>query len=339
MKGNASLPRGINGAAHANAAFTAFSLPHAPAYCGNLGAAFVADSRELLSALPAESINLFFTSPPYALHFKKEYGNVEKKDYIEWFLPFAREIYRALKPDGSFVLNIGGSFNPGTPTRSLYHFKLLVALVEEVGFHLAQECFWYNPAKLPAPAEWVTVRRQRIKDSVEYVWWLSKTPWPKADNRKVLVPYSKDMERLIQRGYRAKRRPSGHNITKKFQSHRGGAIPANVIERGNNESNSGYIKASQRAGVKVHPARFPAALPEFFIKLCTEPGEWVFDPFAGSNTTGFVAETLGRRWIASELDANYVRASKLRFNSEGVARDARAAGRYAQSSLPLEPVA
>src|SRR5690606_16171387 len=119
---------------------------------------FYRDSRQLLAELPESSVDLVVTSPPYALHFKKENGNVEKQEYVEWFLPFAREIYRSLKPEGSFILNIGGSFNPGTPTRSLYHFKLLIALVEEVGFHLAQECFWYNPAKLPAPAEWVTVR-------------------------------------------------------------------------------------------------------------------------------------------------------------------------------------
>ena len=107
-----------------------------------------------------------------------------KADYVAWFVEFGREMFRVLAPDGSLILNIGGSYNPGLPTRSLYHFKLLVALVEEVGFHLAQECFWYNPAKMPMPAEWVTVRRIRVKDAVEYVWWLSKTPWPKANNRR-----------------------------------------------------------------------------------------------------------------------------------------------------------
>jgi site-specific DNA-methyltransferase (cytosine-N4-specific) len=294
-----------------------------PAYSTGLGAAYVADSRELLAALPSGSVDLFVTSPPYALHFKKAYGNASKQDYVDWFLPFAREIYRALKPDGSFVLNIGGSFNPGEPTRSLYHFKLLIALVDQLGFHLAQECFWYNPAKLPAPAEWVTVRRQRIKDSVEYVWWLSKSPWPEADNTRVLVPYSPDMQRLIKRGYIAKKRPSGHNITHKFQADRGGAIPANLISRGNNESNSEYIAACKAAGYKIHPARFPAALPEFFIKLCTEPGQLVVDPFAGSNMTGYVAETLNRHWIASEVSEEYVRESALRFGKRGESNDTR----------------
>jgi DNA modification methylase len=228
-------------------------------------------------------------------------------------LPFAREIKRVLKDDGSFVLNIGGSYNPGLPTRSLYHFKLLIALCEELGFHLAQECFWYNPAKLPAPAEWVNVRRARIKDSVEYVWWLSPTSWPAADNRRVLVPYSGDMMRLIQRGYRSKKRPSGHNITAKFQKDHGGAIPSNLVIRGNNESNSDYIKACADLGVKVHPARFPAMLPEFFIKLLTTPGDLVIDPFAGSNMTGRVCETLSRRWISIDIEEAYVRASAVRF--------------------------
>jgi site-specific DNA-methyltransferase (cytosine-N4-specific) len=266
-----------------------------------------------LQSLPTRCVAAVITSPPYALEFKKEYGNVDKADYVQWLLPFAREIKRVLVDDGSFVLNIGGSYNPGQPTRSLYHFKLLIALCEEVGFHLAQECFWYNPAKLPAPAEWVNVKRFRVKDSVEYVWWLSPSPRPYADNAQVLVPYSPDMKRIIERGYKAKVRPSGHNITAKFKKDLGGAIPANLIVRGNNESNSTYIKACRDLGVKIHPARYPAAIPEFFIKLVTRPDALVMDPFSGSNTTGRVAEDLGRRWLAVDIDAAYVRASSVRF--------------------------
>jgi len=284
-----------------------------PAYCTPFGAMVCGDAATAMAALPNESVDLVVTSPPYALHFKKEYGNADKAAYVEWFRPFAQQIHRTLRSDGSFVLNIGGSYNAGVPTRSLYHFRLLLMLCDEVGFHLAQECFWYNPAKLPSPAEWVNVRRIRIKDSVEYVWWLSKTPHPRADNRQVLEEYGKDMRRLLQRGYRAKKRPSGHNITSKFSADRGGAIPSNMLERGNNESNSEYIRLCEAYGQKPHPARFPGALPEFYIKLLTRPSDLVVDPFAGSNTSGAIAERLQRRWLSFETEQKYVENSRLRF--------------------------
>jgi site-specific DNA-methyltransferase (cytosine-N4-specific) len=302
-----------------------------PLYQTTFGAAYAGDARELLALLPDKSVNLVVTSPPYALHFEKEYGNVDKSNYVEWLRPFGEQIYRVLSEDGSFVLNIGGSYNPGRPTRSLYHFKVLLMLCEEVGFRLAQECFWYNPAKLPTPAEWVNVRRIRIKDSVEYVWWLSKTDWPKADNRSVLGEYSPDMRRLLARGYRSKQRPSGHVITPKFRRDHRGSIPANLIQppenlvaRGNNESNSEYIRACAEMGHKPHPARFPRALPEFFILLLTDPGDIVLDPFAGSNTTGAIAEELERRWISFEIREDYLSASRVRFSQDcaGKAADA-----------------
>jgi site-specific DNA-methyltransferase (cytosine-N4-specific) len=295
-----------------------------PYYSTEWGDAYVADSLKLLKTLPPASVNTVVTSPPYALHFKKEYGNAAKQDYVAWFLPFATEIFRILPEDGSFVLNIGGSYNEGTPTRSLYHFKLLITLVEQIGFHLAQECFWFNPAKMPMPAEWVTIRRIRIKDAVEYVWWLSKTPWPKANNRAVLKPYSKDMERLNRRGLHRTTRPSGHNIKPSFsQIEPGGSIPPNmgeeespttILKLGNNAANDSYTERCKMAGMKIHPARFPAALPEFFIKLLTDEGDLVLDPFAGSNTTGAVAEKLQRRWIAIENVEAYLEASKFRFD-------------------------
>lgn len=304
---------------------TRLSIPgFSPYYSTQLGDAYLADSLGILKAVPDESVNAVVTSPPYALHFKKEYGNAEKHDYVDWFLPFAAEIFRILPEDGSFVLNIGGSYNKGAPTRSPYHFKLLIELVEQIGFHLAQECFWFNPAKMPMPAEWVTVRRIRIKDSVEYVWWLSKTPWPKANNRAVLKPYSKDMERLHKRGVSRTTRPSGHNIKPSFGKVKpGGSIPPNVVEEdlptdmlkfGNNAANDSYTERCKAAGIKIHPARFPAPLPEFFIKLVTDEGDVVLDSFAGSNTTGAVAEKLQRRWIASENTETYLQASKFRFD-------------------------
>ena len=309
---------------------TAELIPHfSPYYTTESGTAYLNNALEVLRDMPDNSVNVVITSPPYALHFKKEYGNVSKGEYIDWFLPFAAEIYRVLSDDGSFVLNIGGSYNEGAPTRSLYHFKLLIALVEQIRFYLAQECFWFNPAKMPMPAEWVTVRRIRVKDSVEYVWWLSKTPWPKANNRMVLREYSKDMRRLNQKGLSSTKRPSGHSIRPSFsKTEAGGAIPPNVIEdilydnelpinmlkSGNNAANDVYTLRCKEAGIKPHPARFPTALPEFFIRLLTDKGDLVVDPFAGSNTTGAVAEKLERRWIAVESVRSYIEASKFRFD-------------------------
>uniref|UniRef100_A0A372ILF7 Methyltransferase n=2 Tax=Paracidobacterium acidisoli TaxID=2303751 RepID=A0A372ILF7_9BACT len=294
-------------------------------FTSRLGAAFWGDSLEMLQTLPAGSVNLVVTSPPYALHFRKAYGNERKDRYIEWFLPFAKEIQRVLADDGSFVLNIGGSYNQGMPTRSIYHFKLLIALVEEIGFHLAQECFWYNPAKMPVPAEWVTVRRVRVRDSVEYVWWFSKSPHPKASNLNVLKEYSEDMLRLNRNGVRGAVRPSGHVIRNSFDKiHAGGSIPPNVAEAefdvaenmmkmGNNAANDFYTKRCKEEGIKIHPARFPALLPKFFIKLLTDAGDLVVDPFAGSLTAGAVAEKLDRRWIAGEAVEDYLKAGIFRF--------------------------
>ncbi|MGH9905557.1 MAG: DNA-methyltransferase [Pyrinomonadaceae bacterium] len=295
-----------------------------PYYKTGLGAAYLEDARNILAELQSDSVDAIITSPPYALHFKKEYGNVAKEDYVDWFLDFASEFYRVLKDDGSFVLNIGGSYNKGVPTRSMYQYKLLIEIVEKIGFHLAQEFYWYNPAKLPMPAEWVTVRRIRVKDAVEHVWWLGKTPWPKANNRNVLKPYSADMIRLNNRGVRPTVRPSGHNIKRSFDKvDAGGAIAPNVFEEplaedflkfGNNSANDLYTMRCKEAGVKIHPARFPAALPEFFLKLLTYEGDVVVDPFAGSNTTGAVAQGLNRRWIAIETVKEYLEASKFRFD-------------------------
>ena len=112
-------------------------------------------------------------------------------------MPFCLEIKRILKKTGSFVLDIGGAWVPGVPVRSVYHFELAVELAKE--FFLAQEFYWFNPARLPTPAEWVTVRRLRVKDAVNMVWWFGKSEWPNADNRRILQPYSESMKELIQK--------------------------------------------------------------------------------------------------------------------------------------------
>ncbi len=286
-----------------------------PYYRTDYGATYLGDSLELIKNIPDDSINLIMTSPPFALRRKKEYGNVEADVYVEWFLRFASDFHRVLTKDGSLVIDIGGSWNKGNPTRSIYNFELLIALVKKFNFYLAQDFYWHNTAKLPSPAEWVTVRRIRVKDAINSVWWLSKTPFPKADNRKVLKPYSDSMKDLLKNGYQAKLRPSGHDISEKFSIDNNGAIPPNIIQIANTESNSYYLRSCREAGIKPHPARFPKGLPEFFIKFLTNGGDTILDPFAGSNVTGEAAEGLKRNWISFELDEEYLNGSKFRFKA------------------------
>lgn len=279
-----------------------------------LGNAYLGDSLDFVKKIEDESVDLILTSPPFALKRKKEYGNEDEDKYVDWFMSFAPHLHRVLKPTGSFVLDLGGSYMPGFPVRSIYQFDLLVRLVREAGFYLAQEFYHYNPARLPAPAEWVNVRRIRVKDSVNVVWWLSKTQNPKADNRQVLRPYSDSMKSLLKTGYKPGLRPSGHDISDKFSKDNGGAIPPNLLELSNTDSNSSYQKMCRNAGLKVHPARFPPAFAEFFIKFLTNEGDLVYDMFGGSNTTGYVAETLNRRWMVSELSQEYLEGSAFRFD-------------------------
>lgn len=271
------------------------------------------DSLEFLESIDESSVNLIMTSPPFGLVRKKEYGNVDSDDYLEWFRPFAEHFHRILKKNGSLVIDIGGAWNRGLPTRSLYHFELMIMLCKKYNFHLAQEFFWWNPSKLPSPAEWVNVRRIRVKDAVNCVWWLSKSPWPKASNRRVLLPYSDSMLGLLKNGYKAKLRPSGHDISANFSTDNGAAISPNLIAIPNTESNSNYISMCNSNGIKPHPARFPSELPEYFIRMLTDKNDFVIDPFGGSCVTGEVCERLERKWLCIELNEEYLIGAKFRF--------------------------
>jgi len=272
------------------------------------------DALDVLRKEADSSVDLIMTSPPFGLVRKKEYGNVDADEYVDWFRPFAKEFKRVLKENGSFVLDIGGAWNKGQPTRHLYHFKLLIMLCDDCGFHLAQDFYWWNPSKLPTPAEWVTVRRVRVKDAINCVWWLSPSPWPRASNRRVLQPYSDSMKDLLRNGYRAKKRPSGHDISENFNTDNGAAIPPNLLAIPNTESNSYYLRYCKEKGLKAHPARYPAELPEYFIRMLTDANDIVIDPFAGSCVTGEVCERLERRWLCIDMHEEYLKGALGRFD-------------------------
>lgn len=285
-------------------------------YTTDLGVQICKDSRAALALLPENSVDLVMSSPPFALLREKEYGNQSQNTYVQWIHEFGVQVQRVLKPTGSFVLDLGGAYEHGRPVRSLYQWRVLLDFCDNIGFRLAEEFYWHNPAKLPSPIEWVNKRKIRVKDSVNTVWWFSKGDWPKADVRNVLAPYSDRMKKLIQnpeKFYTPKDRPSGHDISSGFGKDNGGAIPSNLLQISNTEATSSYLRRCKSLGRQAHPARFPAALPEFFVKYLTERDDLVVDIFGGSNTTGRVCENLGRRWIAMEERRDYASLSLVRF--------------------------
>lgn len=285
-------------------------------YRTRLGMQVCDDSRHTLGLLPAESVDLILTSPPFALLRKKSYGNENQDAYVSWLCEFGRAAYSVLRDTGSFVLDLGGAYQKGRPVRSLHSFRVLLDFCDKLGYRLAEEFYWHNPAKLPSPIEWVNKRKIRAKDSVNTLWWFSKTDQPKADVRQVLVPYSERMKTLLEdpeKFYSPKERPSGHDIGLSFGNANNGAIPSNLLQIPNTESNSHYLRACKFLHREGHPARFPRALPEFFIKFLTDTDSVVVDIFSGSNTTGEAAEILGRQWLSIEQRRDYASLSAVRF--------------------------
>lgn len=268
----------------------------------------------------AGKVQMVFTSPPFPLNRKKRYGNKLGQEYVQWLASFAPMFCEMLKPNGSIVLEMGNAWEPGEPVMSTLALEALLAFLRAGGLKLCQQFICYNPARLPSPAQWVNVERIRVKDSYTHVWWMAKTARPKASNRRVLKPYSTSMARLLRtKRYNSGKRPSEHNVGRtSFLTRNRGAIPSNVLQFTNTASSDAYLRYCRENDVQPHPARMPAGLAEFFISFLTQPRDLVFDPFAGSNTTGAAAEKLKRRWLAVEASAEYIGASVGRFDVSAI---------------------
>jgi len=277
-----------------------------------------------LGATYEGKVQLVFTSPPFPLNRKKRYGNLQGEAFVKWLADFAPRFRKLLKPNGSIVMEMGNAWEPGLPVMSTLALRALLAFLEKGDFYLCQQFICYNPARLPSPAQWVNVERIRVKDAYTHVWWMAPKAKPKADNRRVLKEYSESMLKLLSsQKYNAGYRPSEHKIGKRsFLRNNKGAIPSNVLTLSNTQTNDPYLKYCRDQSLRVHPARMPAGLPEFFIKFLTGPRDLVLDPFAGSNTTGAAAERLKRRWLGVEASQEYVTGSQGRFSGE-LTNDAR----------------
>jgi hypothetical protein len=306
-------------------------------YSTKNGNYYLGDSEKLLASELKKDlqrrVQLIFTSPPFPLNNKKSYGNLEGDKYKEWFTGLAVTFADLLTDDGSIVIEMGNAWVPDRPVQSLLHLESLIDFVNhpQAGLRLCQQFICYNPSRLPSPAEWVTIQRIRVTDSYTHIWWMSKTDFPKADNSRVLRPYSKSMKALLQRqDYNSGKRPSEHIISDQgFLIDNGGSITPNLFELepmdqerevrlpnafslSNTNSNDYYITKCNELGITPHPARMPAGLAAFFIQFLTDPDDLVVDPFAGSNTTGFMAELLGRRWVSIEIKESYAEQAKIR---------------------------
>ena len=302
------------------------------AYMTSWGRMFLGKSNELLldDALSQfrGKINLIFTSPPFPLNRKKRYGNETGEEYVKWLCAFGPLFKKMLAADGSIVIEMGNSWEPGSPVMSTLALRALLEFQQKNDLNLCQEFIWQNPARLPSPAQWVNVERIRVKDSFTKLWWLAPTLKPKANNQRVLQEYSSSMKDLLKRGqYNSGKRPSQHHIGEEsFLKNNGGAIPSNVLTFANTFPNDSYQMFCRAHELQPHPARMPIDLAKFFIKFLTEPGDLVLDPFGGSNTTGAAAEQLERYWISIEASSEYVGSSRGRF-AENTVRD---------TTVPLE---
>lgn len=305
------------------------------------GKYYVGDSKKILKDSFFHNmrgkIQLILTSPPFPLNQKKNYGNMTGEEYLEWFASLAPIFAEMLTCRGSIVIEMGNGWEPNRPVQSLLPLKSLMSFVEnnEAGLRLIQQFVCYNPSRLPSPAQWVTVNRIRTVDSFTNIWWMAKSDEPKADNSKVLRPYSNSMLKLLNKqNFNAGKRPSGHNISETgFLRDCGGSIahnffelesmdskrkvrlpdPFNAFSLSNSTSNDFFTRTCKERRIKPHPARMHMALAAFFIQYLTDPGDWVLDPFAGSNTTGYASARLGRKWIAIDTREEYVEQSKIRF--------------------------
>lgn len=309
-----------------------------PLYSTDFGEYYISKSEELLSSDFGKDlknkVQLILTSPPFPLNQKKKYGNLKGEEYKNWFINLAEVFSELLTEDGSIVIEIGNAWEPGKPVQSLLHLESLIGFVKnpKAGLMLCQEFICHNPSRLPSPAQWVTIERIRMTDSFTHIWWMSKSERPKADNRKVLRPYSKRMKKLLKsQKYNSGLRPSEHRIgSRSFLKDNGGSIMPNVVEIeqidekrelripnifsiANTRSEDYYLKTCRERGLIPHPARMSPELASFFIEFLTDENDLVLDPFAGSNTTGYCAEKLTRKWISIEAKKDYGEQSKIRF--------------------------
>lgn len=260
------------------------------------------DCRDLLPQLPDECIDLIVTSPPYADQRRHVYGGVPPDEYVEWFLPISAELKRVLKPTGSFVLNIKERVVNGE--RHTYVIELMILRMREQGWLWTEEYIWHK--KNTYPGKWPN----RFRDAWERCLHFTKQKQFKMFQEAVMVPMGdwrhERLRKLSENDLRRDVSRVGSGFGKRVANWIGRewAYPTNVLHMATECYN------------RNHAATFPVDLPAWFIKLFTEPGDIVLDPFMGSGTTAVACVRLGRKYIGFELNPQYVQVAQQRLDKE-----------------------
>jgi site-specific DNA-methyltransferase (cytosine-N4-specific) len=284
-------------------------------FSGNLGSILNCSIEDFISSSDFDQakgkVQLIFTSPPFALNSPKEYGNQVGTAFIDWLAGFSKAFQEMLTPDGSIVIELGNNWVKGYPCISL---NPMVALMKFLGkeLNLCQEFIIFNKTRLPLPTKWVCVDKIRCKDQFNKAWWMAKNPWPKTRLKNVLTPYAESTKQQIKdaASYTDSPVPSGHIFKRSKMKDNEGAIPSSVLTFPHTKSSGDkYLTYCKENSIPIHPARMQDAMADFFIKFLTDEGDLVFDPFAGSNVTGYRAELLNRKWMSVERDESYCKGS------------------------------
>lgn len=281
------------------------------------GLALWGHAEDAAAAIEKGTVSLIMLSPPYP-GVKRAYGSMDIPQWLAWMKALTSKWKDLLTDDGTLAINLMDRFEPGAACFSPYIERFTLSVVDDIGMNLASRMYWHSPTKLPN-LQWSVRERIQPKNTVEQVLLFSKSDRPAWDTRRMPAQNyaTRSKSQLAADARRGREvRPSGYDINgAAFERNAQGPIPGNLIIAGGVSGNDEYSRSCKRSGLEPHPARYPLELPRRIITLATDVSEIVYDPMAGSNTTGQVAIELGRRFISSEPILEYVKGSANRFSA------------------------
>lgn len=262
----------------------------------DLNKIYQGDSLELLKQIPDNSIDLVITSPPYStLKVYIDNPGVLADDYVDWFIPYCREIERVIKPTGSFILNINDKVENGF--RHPYVFDLISRLHRETGLKMFERLFWNKMKSLP--------NRSRFGDRIEYLFWFAKSKNFYFNIDEMRTEYSeksiKRMKKPLKKRY-ARTNNDDNLDYKDWAPNPKGALPTTIVN----------ISSETKRISDNHVAVYPVDLVKYFISGATKPGDVVLDPFMGTGTTGVAASIMDRNYIGFEMQSEYIKLAESR---------------------------